>query len=327
VFVLVRVLEGVETPYYVQNDSNIWIRTGNVGRQIDITSPEGHELLFRKREKSKAWRSENMAMAENNYTAFLERAELQRKKELEIEKEKYETERNAREHEGNFPPFKSNIAQSQLGSNVSLLRIVLQPFYQAEGFVKPLDLESVVAESRSRNNIYCFPTIYHGFESMREGMFSFEWGRNNGEITCQQLFSNGLIYSAHDVLRVEDGVKATHLGWFAGELFVTLSAARKVCRQFEYQGSIIGEISIDKIKDVLILPIPRSMWPGEEKKSMFDKMSWKLSLDTNLLSDSDKLKEFVTEVVRDIHWSFGYKDLQRSIKSEDLVQKGYLRED
>jgi len=39
VFLLIRIFEGDQTPYYVQNDSNIWVRTGNISKPIDIASP------------------------------------------------------------------------------------------------------------------------------------------------------------------------------------------------------------------------------------------------------------------------------------------------
>lgn len=40
VFILVRIFEGDRTPYYVQNDANLWIRTGNVSTPINIASPK-----------------------------------------------------------------------------------------------------------------------------------------------------------------------------------------------------------------------------------------------------------------------------------------------
>src|SRR5829696_7959051 len=49
VFLLIRIFEGDRTPYYVQNDSNIYVRTGNIINLVDIASPEAQSLLFGKR--------------------------------------------------------------------------------------------------------------------------------------------------------------------------------------------------------------------------------------------------------------------------------------
>ena len=45
VFILIRIFEGDRTPYYVQNDSNLWVRTGNIRNPIDIASPDYTEIL------------------------------------------------------------------------------------------------------------------------------------------------------------------------------------------------------------------------------------------------------------------------------------------
>lgn len=52
-FVLIRINEGDKTPYYVQNDFNIWVRTGNISNPIGIASPDGLELLFGKEKRPK----------------------------------------------------------------------------------------------------------------------------------------------------------------------------------------------------------------------------------------------------------------------------------
>lgn len=326
VFVLIRVFEGDETPYYVYNDSNIWIRTGNISKPIDIVSPEGAELLYKKSERAEIGRIHNLDSAEANFQAFIKRAEKQRVREIEIEKENYEIKKVHHEDGDSFPPFKSQISQSPVGKNVSLLKIIVQPYYPRGEFVRPLDIEPIIVDSRSQNNVYEFPAN-RMYESIKEGMIFFNWSRRDGEIQCQQIFANGLGYSIHDVLRpIPDGQLVTHLGWFAGELYITLSGMRKILEKFGYQGALIGKVSIENIEGVIINPIIERMFPGDTKSSVFAHRAWPLILDTRILSETEKLREFVTELVRDIHWTFGYKDVSRQISAKYLVDKGYLRE-
>jgi predicted HTH transcriptional regulator len=68
-FILVRVLAGDSTPYYVQNDSNVYVRTGNITTPIDIASPDGLELMFGKREKAEKARENYITMADDIFDA------------------------------------------------------------------------------------------------------------------------------------------------------------------------------------------------------------------------------------------------------------------
>ncbi len=325
VFVLIRVFEGDETPYYAHNDSNIWIRTGNICKPIDIVSPEGAELLFKKSERAEMGRMQNRDAAESNLQSFLKRAEKQRLREIEIEKENYETKKRQHEDGDNFPPFKSQIVQSPIGQKVSLLKILVQPYYPHGEFIRPLDIEPIILEARSRNAIYEFPANQM-YESITEGMVYFDWSRGDGEVQSQQIFANGLGYSVHDVLRpTREGRPVTHLGWLAGEVYITLVGMKKILEKFGYQGTLIGKVSIDNIEGVIINPIIERMFP-DNKTSVFAHRTWPLRLDTRILSESEKLQEYVTELVRDIHWSFGYKDVSRQITMKYLFEKGYLKE-
>ena len=75
VFVLIRVFEGNQTPYYPHNDSNIWIRTGSIKKSVEIALPEHAELLFKKTDRAENGRHQNIILANKNYEAFLQSAE------------------------------------------------------------------------------------------------------------------------------------------------------------------------------------------------------------------------------------------------------------
>ncbi len=96
VFLLIRIFEGDSTPYYVQNDSNIWVRTGNITNPVDIASPEALSLLFGKREKASRARSVFIEKADDVYEAALQRAERERLTLIAAEKEREQQEAQTR---------------------------------------------------------------------------------------------------------------------------------------------------------------------------------------------------------------------------------------
>ena len=326
VFALIRVFEGDETPYYPHNDSNIWIRTGSIKKAIDVASPEHVELLFRKSERAELGRMQNRERADFNYRAFLKNAEKERLREIEVEKEGYRLKKSRLEDDDTLPPFKSQIAQNPLGSNVAMLTIYIQPYYPHSQFVRPRDIEPIVQESEERNSHYTFPSRQTTWNSITEGMISFNWDNRDGEISCQQVFANGLTYTANDILRnrPEHGTY-THLAWFTSQLYVTLKGTKNILTKFGYQGSLIGQISIQGIQGHKVYSIIERMF-GDTNTSVFDHRSWPLEIDTQILNDDDKLKGYIADISRDIHWSFGYKDLQKSINVGVLTKKGYFKE-
>src|SRR5918998_3340839 len=92
VFLLIRIFEGDSTPYYVQNDFNDYVRTGNITNLIDIASPEPLSLLFGKREQASRARNVFIDRADDVYDAALSRAERERLTFIASEKERKKQE-------------------------------------------------------------------------------------------------------------------------------------------------------------------------------------------------------------------------------------------
>lgn len=320
VFVLIRVFEGDETPYYPHNDSNLWIRTGSVKKSIDIASPEAAELLFRKSERAKLARIHNENKATNNYQSYVVYGETQRQKEVIEERERYEERKAGHENGAFFPPFVSQIQKDKVGVNTAMLTILLQPYFPHEDFVRPQAVEQIVQDTRIHNDVYSFP-IPNQWESIPNGMLCFDW---RGEMLCQQVFANGLVYSSHNILRVGDGVRKTHIGWLTGELFITLKGGKEVWEKIGYQGTLVGTMSIKGLSGAIVEPIVGNFISHSGRQSVFQEHSWSLKIDTQTLADEGKIRDYVTEITKDVHWSFGYNNYQGQITKEYLTQKGYL---
>jgi hypothetical protein len=157
-------------------------------------------------------------------------------------------------------------------------------------------------------------------------MIHFNWNSRDGEIDCQQVFANGLVYTANDVLRSspDQGIY-THLAWFTSQLYITLKGAKNIFEKLGYQGSLVGYIEVQGLQGYKVHAIVQSMF-GDVNISVFDHRSWPINLNTRILANEQELKEFVVDISRDIHWSFGYKDLQKSINVAYLEQKNYFSE-
>lgn len=326
VFLLIRVFEGDETPYYPHNDSNIWIRTGSIKKAVDIVSPEHAELLYKKAERAEMVRIRNRDRANFNYQTFLKDAEKDRLKRIEVEKEKYQLQKSRLEDGDTMPPFKSQIVQSPLGSNVAMLTILLQPYYPHGQFVRPRDIESIIQESEAANSGYAFPSRGVRWDSITEGMMHFSWNDRDGSIDCQQVFANGLVYTANDILRVSNELGAeTYLSLFSSQLYITLKGAKNILESLGYQGSLIGQMEVQGLQGHRVHSIVPSMF-GDVNTSVFEHRSWPINLDTRVLANESELREYVVDVSRDVHWSFGYKDLQKHINVKLLEDKRYFQD-
>lgn len=296
IFFLIRVFEGSETPYYCHNDSNIWIRTGSTKKPVAIASPEHAELLFRKSERSHLKREQNKKLAWSNYVTFLKDAERKKQKKN----------------------------QDNKAVNSPLLSFVLQPFYPHTELIRPLNLEPIIQQSEMENKHTSFPTRAVSWNSVQEGMIHFNLSDFETKINCQQVFANGLLFNAKTVVRenLENGIH-THLAWVASQLYVTLKGAKNILEKLGYQGTLLGEIKLEGIENVTVFPMG-NMWEFENGFSVFEERLWPIKLDTRKLSNEVALREYVVDVVRDVHWTFGFKELQRGITVERLDKDGYF---
>jgi len=325
VFVLIRVFEGNETPYYPHNDNNIWIRTGSIKKPVDIASPEAAELLFKKSARAEMVRIMNQDRVTFNYQSFLKNAEKQRIREIETEKENYRIKKQRLEDGDKMQPFKSEILQHEVGAGTGMLTIILQPYYPHGDLIRSLEIEPIIQSSEAANNGYSFPNRSIMWDSIREGMISFDWNKGDGKIICQQVFANGLIYSNDDIIRPnpQSGIMETTLGFFSSEFYITLRGAKNILQKLGYQGSLIGRISVNGIRECIVHPIIQSFFK-ETRKSVFDSLSWEINTDTRVINDEETLRDYVVQMSRDIHWSFGYKDLQKQISADHLSKNGHF---
>ena len=323
VFLLIRIFEGDSTPYYVQNDSNIYVRTGNITKLVDIASPEAQSLLFGKREQASRARNVFIERAEEVYDAALSRAERERVTFIAAEKERQKREAQALGSVRNTTS-RSRYYQAELGTQAAMCAVVLQPYYPHKAFIQPLQLKQSIDEIRVHNRgDRSFPSLRQ--ETIPDGVLSFSWGQDNGLIECEQIYGHGLIYNAQDIVWIgEDSGKKMWLSQLARHLLMTLLAAGKYYKLIGYQGIVVGYMEIHNVEDVVVRRIiPQGWSPGLDtrKKCLLDTYKWDLNTETTVLNDAQALRQYFKRVIDDLYVAFDY------VPPEEAILDAFLKEE
>ncbi len=308
-FVLIRINEGDKTPYYVQNDSNVWVRTGNISNPIGIASPDGLELLFGKRDKSEKARNLYLKISNEVYSVGLERAEKERQRSIQVAKEKGESGDSYYQH--------------KLGADIVICTVVVQPHFPHKAVANPREIKASLSDLRSSYGNREFPDLNFR-ETMPGGLFHFEH-YDNGYIECQQVFGCGLVRNDLDVLQVDqNGKRTVHIGYIIGTTLKLLRFSKSLYEKFGYRGSLDGYISLRGMKDVYVSVLKPAGWDfhRDDKMSPFEEYRWELLLDTNILKNKEGFKSYCYSLIKEIYWSLGYEDVSEKIIDTFLEQNG-----
>jgi hypothetical protein len=304
-FVLIRIYGGDNTPYYVQNDSNTWVRTGSVSQPIDIASPDGLELLFGKREKSKKARELCIRIGEETYTAALEREDKKRCRLIE------EDERAGKN---------SGYYQKKLGLESLMCRIAIQPYFPVNALANPRDIKANLDQIKFASRHYSFPR--ENMEAIPQGLLHFDYSYN-GYIESQQIYGQGMIFRHFDAVDVEENGKKTVRLWrVIGNFFAIMQFAKSFYGKFNYQGSLRGFISLENMVDVFVTrlkPSGRSYFEGD-KQSFISAYKWEVDTDTQILNDPIEFKKYFFSFIREIYWHFGYEDVSDELLDDFLKE-------
>jgi len=335
VFLLIRIFEGDRTPYYVQNNSNLWVRTGNISNPIGLASPEVAELLYRKKEKAELARDIYIKRALNVQKYAIKQAEGERLRLVAEEKAQFqrEEEKQIQEIGASDLEYKSRFYSEELGSVASMCTVLLQPFYPSKALITPQAIKSSLEKIRVIDRYgEEFPSL--NVKAIPEGILNFFWGEVDGFIECEQIYTNGMIYLSVDVLRVDrkDSIKKMWLGTIASKLFMTLQVACNYYQLIGYQGGLVGYLNLEGVAGVRVYRIVPEGWTRhpffEEntERCLLDKYKWGLELDTSLLNNNKELQSFYIKKIKEIYWGLGYEDVKDDLIRAFLKQSGWLIE-
>jgi hypothetical protein len=317
VFILIRVFEGDNTPYYVHNDAHLWVRTGNVSTLIDIALPETQALLYQKRENARLARSNYISLSKKIWKSSLAKAEYERKTIIGNALAKGDGSAKG-------------IPTMELGLLKERLNVYIQPFFPHTPLVKPSEIQAKLNDIRFTGSAYNeFPPL--NMDSIPEGLVSFEWDHSDGRLYCQQIYATGFLQNIEEISNetLIGGTKL-YIQNIAAKIFIVLKSAEKFYKLFGYQGNLVGAAILENLStftELLPITIQGSLSSHHsliKRTGLLSEYKWNLELDTAILSNPSKLQEYFIEVVKDIYWQLGFGDVNESVVKSFLNDNKWL---
>lgn len=308
-FILVRVFAGDNTPYYVQNDSNVYVRTGNITKKIDIASPDGLELLFGRKEKAEKARKIHLMMSAEIYDAEVGQ------EEKKIVREAQEANSHTLFNGWGF-----------ISVDEAVCEITLQPYFPIKSIAVPKQIKDEIEEIRFKNSHFTFPQL--NIRPSPKGIKYFSYIKSGNLIESQQVFGQGLIHNKFTASRERQGgeIKVVNLWLIAIRLFGMLQFAKKFYSKYGYNGMLIGEININGLKDTLVMQIIPSGWDfwedDKHRDGLLNRNSWDIKIDTNILNKKEELRKYYINLLREIYWDLGFENIQEDVIDAFLKQDG-----
>lgn len=323
VFILVRVDEGPQSPYYVQNDANIWVRTGNISTPVDIASPEVVELLIGKKEKAQLARNNYHGMATMVYDSAFSAAEVERQRLVKQDILEYEEKQRSNPVAAiNDGPYVPRYYSKPLGVEAAICKFSIQPFYPSKALMRPSELRDNLAQLRGSLPYIEFPNL--SMRPIPEGLYFFDWDKNNGRIECHQVYATGLVYFAYDILTVDtkEDKRIFSTKSICSILFRGLEAASNYYRNSHYRGGVNGSLNLSGVRSASVEALGDSWYRSAAwgvNSALLDEYEWDLSLDSTILLDPVRKARYFIQKSLEIEWDLGYPDA-----SEELT-KQYMR--
>ncbi len=297
-FILVRVMEGEAPPYYIENDANIWVRTGNISNPISLGTPDWVELLFKKRDKADQLRKAKLERARKLYKYGLIKEDLERKALIEEAKHKGDES-----HKTYF--------QQNLGTNVIMSEVFLTPYYPSSPITTPRQLLDNLGNLTIDRLGQSFPNL--NSKPIPEGIYYFSHNYR-GYIECQAIYADGSMYNNMDVLEVSEEKRIIYISYLLGQVARVLLSSKKLYELYGYQGILYLNIYIKDLSKVSFRQIDlNGFFLRNDVTPLFPEYEWSAELDTSQLFNSDTLKSFLYEFMQDLYWRFGYRNFERTL--------------
>ena len=326
-FIIISILEGDKTPYYVVYDSRLWIRTGSLKKPFDLAQPETVKNLIEKRKVAVQEQKMVVQIADDLFSYALRRAERSRINALQQEKQAAENFSGKLAKQGEqASPVDYETYQEKLGVKSSMCTVYLLPFFPRRVLMGKAKLKDKITEYRVKRGYNgSFPEL--SSETTTEGILSFNW-RNNGYIECQQIFDRGLVWSSIDISTVDlqKKSKIVHISYLADQLYSVLVLTKNLYQMTNYSGVIIGRVIVEDVEDFIIEIIKLAgniYFEGDRKNCLSPEYFWDLEIDTRQLFDSKGCKDFFISSLQEIYLSLGLDKPENKFLEQYIKQSGY----
>lgn len=203
------------------------------------------------------------------------------------------------------------IGEKKLTDKFHELHIQLQPICPKQPLVTAQEIMDFMPDVRVNN----FPDL--DFEAIPGGIFRLQY--NRGNYNGLQIYTMGLIENIRK--SSSDKVYISHI---AESVLITLLVAKNFYQKIEYQGEVIGEVTVKNAKGLEIDPIVlsgRYIFPGGSRIGLLPIYNWDIKINTSDLNEAIKLKEYFIKKLKEIYWSFGYKE-----EIQDTLIESFLKD-
>jgi hypothetical protein len=295
-FIIVQVSTGQATPYYVFNDSNIWIRTGSLRKSIDIASPEMQEILYRTRESAEKARNNNFRYSEDIVNASILR--------INNEINQY-----------------NKASESRSFEKIDRLKrleciVTVQPYMPHVSSIKPSVLKKNLQQIRYRE----FPNL--NCDTIQKGMYHRTSGKYTDTYRVEQVYTDGFMSFHDDVTRINNGDANLFLGEVCGNLFIVLGSSCKFYELLDYTGPLHITLSLKNTLNQHVHPFYRISSFGELERALLNNYHWDFETDTNELIDKDARLQLYYRMADELQTAFNYNGSTLDNTREALVASG-----
>jgi hypothetical protein len=110
-----------------------------------------------------------------------------------------------------------------------------------------------------------------------------------------------------DILLVDPaGDRRIDLGRILGRLFLVFKFLCKFYRTVQYQGVILGSISIESVRNILFEKLEAEGFSRlDPSRSLLPYIKLDFTFDTRILNDAQAAKHKLFEIMKDIYWAVG----------------------
>ena len=279
-FVIIRVPQSSDTPHAIYNNTDVYIRTGNRNKPEDIATEEKREWLRNRRRKSEELRERLYKRAEEKYQNIC----------------------------------KSEKVEAEYGE----FTLSFCPLYPQKPLMSVEEIEKILENIRVGDvGRLEFPKTIAGGRlcPIQDGMYYFALVEDTRFFIYSEINKFGLLLYKEDSgwIDKEEHTKSVYAVQVIRRLSFALEAAYKLYNQVGYWGLVEFRFSLHKLLGIRFIPIIKNMWgeamrPSEvQENSTDDELSWTFTVNVRDLEDLDLRDNKLTELGRDIHWSFCYK--------------------
>jgi len=279
-FVIIQISQSVNTPHAIENNTKVYLRSGNISEPERLVNLDEFHWLQRNREES---------------------IEL-RQKLINRSSAKFKNLRS--------------IADTKIVYGE--LEISCAPVFPSKPTIDLVDLKQSINDLRVNDKHgNTFPSIYNHVESAQGSLILSSFAkRTNKDLNIYTSINNfGVIQRIEGIAHYEQVDNVEQIYLYLSEIIMDyvdiLRFYRNLKDKYSFTGDFIIELTLNKIFKTYNISIDYDKIFRDESKKICSEMDYyyKRSVTSTELDDKEQLKKLIVDFAKDIHWSLGFADM------------------